>query len=329
VAISNALTVGIVGVGQVATDVHLPVLLGMPGVRVAWIVDTNQTKADLIARAIGIEPTRLTQDLAALPNVDIALLAIPYGARRRYYEHFSGRETAVYAEKPFAASKHEHDQLVAMFPAHRLACGFQRRSSAVIRRLQGIVAAELFGRLMSARVEYGGPGTRGGNYYSNLGLAGGGILFEVGVHALDAVLFPTCANDTRPKSIRMVREQGFDVHTEATIEVDTEAGATFDLEVLMSSLVFTAMTNVYRFEHATLRHAVVEEGDPLWVSPTDGGERRYRLDGEFADYPRTNAQQLHEHWSLFLDAVRSGQPNYTNASATALTSSLIGQLYAG
>jgi predicted dehydrogenase len=323
------INVGIVGVGQVATEAHLPVLLGSPGVRVTWIVDKNNRKADMVAKAIGIQPTRLPCDPRQLPPADVALLAIPYGARLPYYEAFSARDTAVYAEKPFAASRAEHERLVGMFPSHRLGCGFQRRSSAPVRRLRDVATAELFGRLLSARVEYGGPGTRAGSYYSDLALAGGGTLFEVGVHALDAVLFVSRATDVRVTSVRMVREQGFDVHTEATVEVEGACGETFNLEVLVSSLQFTDMTNVWNFERAALTHAVVDEGDSLWVSPAKGNEQRYRLAGTTPDYPRTNAQQLNEHWSKFLEAVRSGRANYTNASATALTSSLLGQLYEG
>lgn len=325
----TALNVGIVGAGQQAREAHLPVLLGIPEVRVAWIVDKDDHKAELVARAGGIRPTTLPHDLGQLPPADVALLAIPHGARLPCYDAFSASGMAVYAEKPFAASQAEHDRLTGMFPPHRLGCGFQRRSSAIVRRLRDVTAAQLFGRLLSARVEYGGPGTRGGAYYFDLALAGGGTLFQVGVHALDAVLFVSRATDARVMSVRMVRDHGFDVHTEASVEVDGGCGETFNLEVLVSSLQFTAMTNVYRFEHATLTHAVVEQGDALWVRPARGNGQRYRLEGDLPEYPRTNAQQLNEHWSYFLEAVRSGRANYTNASATALTSSLIGQLYGG
>jgi predicted dehydrogenase len=327
-AAASALAVGIVGVGQIATEAHIPVLLENPHARLSWIVDEDERKAARVARAIRIRPTRLPRDLRELPPADVVLLAVPYGVRTPYYEAFSGRGTAIYAEKPFAASQPEHDRLMSMFEPHLLGCGFQHRSSAIIRRLRDVVASELFGPLLSVRVEFGGPGTRGGKYYSNLRLAGGGLLFEVAVHALDAALFVSRATDVKVLRVHMVREFGFDLHTEAEVEVAREGGGTLSLGILVSSLQFTAMANSYRLRHATLTHAVVQNGEVLWVTPNGGGER-YRLDGEFPDYPRTNAQQLSEHWSQYLDAVRSGQANYTNASATALTSSLIGQLYEG
>jgi predicted dehydrogenase len=325
----DRVTVGIVGVGQVATDAHLPVLLGLGDVRVAWVVDANDRKAELVARAIGVRPIRLPRDVRHLPDADVVLLAIPYGARVPYYEEFGKRGTAVYAEKPFAVSRADHDRIEKIFPAHHLGCGFQRRSSAAVRRLREVVSVELFGKLLTARVEFGGPGTRGGSYYWDLGLAGGGVLLEVGVHALDAVLFVSEATEVRTTNVRMVREHGFDVHTEATVEVAVDPVRTFELEVLVSSLQFTAMTNLWRFEHATVAHAVVQEGDALWVTPVGRTGQHFRLNGNGPDYPRTNAQQLNEHWTQFLEAVRSGQPNYTNASAVALTSSLVGQLYMG
>jgi predicted dehydrogenase len=329
VATSNtALRVGIVGVGQMATEAHLPVLLGLPQVRVAWIVDKNDYKASRLARAIGIKPTRLPHDLAHLPPADVVLLAIPYGARLPFYERFSDSEAAVYVEKPFAATRAEHDRLTAMFRPHQLGCGFQRRSSAIVRRLQDVVAAGLFGRLLSVRVEFGGPGTRSGTYQSDLALAGGGMLLDVAVHGLDAALFASGATDVSVMCVRMLREQGFDVHTEATVEVSAGGGGRFNLEVLVSALQFTAMMTVYRFEHATVTDAIQEEGI-LWVTPAQAKEPRYRLEDRLPAYPRTAAQLLNEHWSRFLEAVRTGRPNYTCASTTAVTSSLIDQLYRG
>jgi predicted dehydrogenase len=328
VTLNSALGVGIVGVGQMATEGHLPVLLGIPDVHVVWIVDKNDNKADRVARAIGVKPTRLPHDLARLPPTDVALLAIPYGARLPFYEGFSASQVAVYVEKPFAASRAEHDRLTAMFHPHRLGCGFQQRSSAIVRRLRDVIAAELFGRLLSVRVEYGGPGTRAGTYQSDLGLAGGGMLFDVAVHALDAVLFASGATDVRVTSVRMVRERGFDLHTEATAEVNAGGAEPFNLELLVSALQFTAMATVYRFQHATLTDARQGEG-ALWVTPARGVGPQYRLEERLPDYPRTPFQLLNEHWSRFLDAVRSGRPNYTCASTTAVTSSLIDQLYRG
>jgi predicted dehydrogenase len=322
------MSVGIVGVGQIATEHHLPVLLAMPAVRVAWIVDKNDHKAAVVARAIGITPTRLPHDLSQLPAADVVLIAIPYGARRPFYDALSAKDIAVYVEKPFAKTQAEHDRLTGMFRHDRLGCGFQRRSSATLRRLREVAHDELFGPLLSVRVEFGGPGTRAGTYHSDLQLAGGGILFEVGVHSLDAALFVMDAADVSVANVRMLMEAGFDIHTEATVDVKTATGSAVNLDLLVSALQFTTMTTVYRFEHAIVSHSLLD-ADVLSVAPARGGGGGYVLRGRLPDYPRTSstAQVLNEHWSAFLHGVRTGKPNHSSASATAVTSSLIGQLY--
>lgn len=325
---SVGVRVGIVGVGQMAVEAHLPVLLGMPRLSVAWIADRDDRKAATISRAIGVEPVPLPTDPAQLPGADVVLLAVPYGARLPFYESFSQRGAAVYVEKPFARSADEHQRLCAMFPPSRLGCGFQRRSSGVVRLLRDVIGADLFGPLRTMRVEFGGLGTRSGSYQSDVGLAGGGMLFDVAVHALDGALFAAGASRVDVTDVTMTMEQGFDVHTEAHAEVTAEADQTIGFDLLVTNLQRTGMTTVCRFDHATVTYDMVGDGD-LWVTAgSDGSSKRMKLQAEGGEYPKTPAQLLHAQWSGFLDAVDAGEPNYTCASETATTSSLIDQLYA-
>jgi hypothetical protein len=62
-------------------------------VRDAWIVDIDDRKAAMVATAVGIPRCRLPGDLGQLPPVDIAVLAIPYGARLAYYAALSAQSS--------------------------------------------------------------------------------------------------------------------------------------------------------------------------------------------------------------------------------------------
>ena len=101
------LAIGVVGAGEITRRSHLPVLVNLPDVRIAWIYDHLPERAQALAGAYGL-PAIHSLAPHELPACDVALLAIPVGARCDYLQHFSRRGTAVLCEKPFAMSAAEH-----------------------------------------------------------------------------------------------------------------------------------------------------------------------------------------------------------------------------
>jgi len=92
------LTVGVIGAGEITTKIHLPAMTAMNGVRIAYIADVNLNAARQAGASYGIDSLGLDGDPSSLPSTDVALLAIPVGARAPFYELFAGRGTAVFAE---------------------------------------------------------------------------------------------------------------------------------------------------------------------------------------------------------------------------------------
>jgi predicted dehydrogenase len=262
-----------------------------------------------------------------LPRADVVLLAIPYGARPPYYEALSRSGTAVYVEKPFAVTLAEHRARSAMFADWRIACGFQRRSMGTSAALREVIRSNLYGRLESARVEFGRPATRTGTYQSNLALAGGGMLLDVGSHALDLTLFVADAVRAEVASVDMIREEGFDIHTDARIAATRPNGDAFQIELICSSLRFTRSSNVFSFEHAEVTHELWRDG-ALIVRPRDS-TLSFRMSGDSIEIPQTPNQVFHRHWTAFFEAIRAGVSNYTCAVDTQLTTAVLEKLYAG
>jgi predicted dehydrogenase len=321
------LRIGVIGAGEMAVSSHLPVLLALEGARVAWIADRDAARAEMVGRAFGVKARVAASDPRDLPPADVALLALPYGAREPYYAALAARGTAVYAEKPFARTTAEHDARCALFGPARLACGLQRRSWGPARALRELVRSGPFGRLLAARVELGSPGlTPGGGYVGDPRLAGGGLLFEVGVHAVDLALFCTDSVDVDVRSAKVELHAGLDVHVEAEARVLTENGSAFDLSILSSALRFTALANSFTFEHADLVFSAWGDG-AMRVKPRGGGPA-FSISAEAMTYPRTSAQAVHAHWSRFLQGLREGEPNETSAGASRLSTSVIEQVYA-
>src|SRR5690242_18362576 len=86
--------VGIIGAGDIVTQVHLPCLLARDDLQIAWVVDSNPDRSRRAGKAFGVESFRVPEDPAALPSADVILLAIPFGARPPYYTALASRRVA-------------------------------------------------------------------------------------------------------------------------------------------------------------------------------------------------------------------------------------------
>jgi predicted dehydrogenase len=319
------LVLGVIGAGEIVRSAHLPAMLALQGARVDWIVDRDDHKAKVLARSFGLRQVPLPSTLEALPPADAVLIAVPYGVRPALYRHLSPR-SAVYVEKPFARTVGQHDAQCALFRPERLAVGFQKRSAGPVRAMQEVVRSGMFGELVGARVELGAPATiTGGRHSTDLAMAGGGILFEVGVHAVDLALYIAGVTFVELLRVEMVRNADFDIHTDATLRAHREGGEPIQLDVLVTNLRFTRMTNTFVFEKAEVDLAMWSDWTITVRAPSGA---KFTLKHPLAEYPLTSAQIFHEHWSVFLEGIRSGKVNPTCAAESRATTQVIDLLYA-
>jgi len=198
----EAIRIGIIGTGQVARQVHLPVLTSMPGVRVAWVADVNAASAAAVARAFKLRSVPLPLGDGNAWDCDVVLLASPVGTRGPYLAQLAKRGIAAFVEKPFARTMEEYHAYASLFPPHRIGCGFMRRTFDSTRILRDILSGGWLGRPERIVVREGGR-TRGSgtdrSYFDDKN-AGGGILLELGCHALDIAMHLTGA--TRYRIVR-------------------------------------------------------------------------------------------------------------------------------
>ena len=141
------LTVGVFGAGDVVAKSHLPCLAAMDRFDIEWIADVDSERGAMVAKNYSTSFYLFSERLCELPRTDIVLLAIPYGARYPVYDMLTGRDSALYVEKPFARTLAEHNDLCARFPDSRVAIGFQRRALGVVTMMKAMVSNEIFGRL--------------------------------------------------------------------------------------------------------------------------------------------------------------------------------------
>jgi predicted dehydrogenase len=325
----DRIRVGIVGAGEIVARSHLPVLTNMADVQITWICDRQDERAAAVAGAYGVPFIALPPTPAALPAADVILLGIPYGARWSYYEALAGRGTALVVEKPLFRTLERHERLCAAWPDHALGHGFQRRSLGVVRTCRDLIERGTFGSLRSAHLGLGSPGAvTHGRYFSTPELSGGGVLFETGVHGIDALLYLARASGAQVKRGHMVAEAGMDLHTDAELEIRTQSGATVEGTLQISCLRDTSNQIELVFDRARLHFSLFDGSGRLWLA-SGGGERDLELSPAKArGYPRTAPQTLYAHWSAFLRGLREGRPNHTAVRDAMLTTAIVEQCYA-
>lgn len=319
-------SVGVIGAGEIVSTVHLPVLLAMKEASIAWLADLNPDKANSVARAYHINHIELPKNPKDLPYSDIILLAIPYGARNPYYEALSDDSCALYVEKPFARTVDEHKRLCSLLPDYRLACGFQRRSWGPTLQMKQLIKKNLFGRLCSVRLGFGGPGiVTGGGYNSNIDLAGGGIIMETGCHSIDALFFILSANRAQVDDVNMIMDNGFDMHTNAKLCLTTSKQEQIKCEAIISCLQETINCLEFTFDHAIVSFSLF--GDGIIHVKDLNSSQSYTLSPINKIYPLTAFQTFYSHWSLFFDGIRTKHANHTAAFQSILTTEVIEKLY--
>lgn len=183
------LSIGVIGAGTIAANIHVPVLRAMTNTRIAWIADSSGDRARSLAHAHGLPAIAIVGDSTELPTTDIILLATPLHARRVYMERFAREGRAVFAEKPLALDMAEHVAYSDMFDDWRLGCGYQRRHYATTRALRDVLHAGVFGKLREIDMSEGGRTGRAGpaSYVDRPVSTGGGIVKNLGCHGLDLI----------------------------------------------------------------------------------------------------------------------------------------------
>jgi len=325
----SVISVGIIGAGAIVSDVHLPVLAAMEDLSVDWITDADPERATSLARHYGTHAVELPASPRDLPSADLVLIAIPYGAREPYYEALQDREVGLYVEKPIARTVAEHRRLCDRFPSHRIAHGLQRRSFGPTRLARQLVEERPFGPLRSIRYEMGTPGAIPfGGFRGNVAMAGGGILLEHGIHGLDASLFIAGAQRARIQQVRIVREQGLDIHVEAEMQIATDRGDEVDLSLIVSWLRETDAVIRMRFDRAEVHFSIYDPEGEIVVLIGDSGKAVRLAPAALEPFPLSANQVFHRHWRTFVDGMRTASPNYTSLEQSILTTEIVETCYA-
>ncbi len=231
-------------------------------------------------------------------------------------------------EKPFARALAEHDCLAAQLQPWQIAVGHTYRSNGTIRLVQSITLSQIFGRVQEIRFEFGGLGRvlTGGGYLGNKQLAGGGLMYQMGSHYIDAVLFITQARDVSLHGGYVEGEDGLDIHSEANLALTLGDGRVVPFRALATSLQRTRNRISITYDCANVSFSPGNLASPVEIAAISGSHVG-QIIPTLAHSPLTANATFALHWMRSLDAARRQDPNETSVDAFRVTTKALELVY--
>jgi predicted dehydrogenase len=328
--VAPARVIGVIGAGAISRTVHLPVLTSMDGVRVAFVADADDARAASVAASFGVLHAPIASIEKAVAACDIVLLALPVSVRIPYLEILSRCGVAAFVEKPFARTVAEHQRIVGLFPPHRIVCGLMRRTYASTSLVRHVVRRDWFGRPRRIRVSEGGRTTKTGvdHSYFDDPQAGGGVLLELGCHALDLVMQLTGAVDHLIVSQDMLLDGSADRRAAGEVLLFTEpnrSGSPIPVDYRFSWLDRQEDHIEIEFPSVRLRVPARPEAPVTILGP--GDDRHVARVLPPAGGATTSNQAFFLEWRWALAALGTGVASPIAASSCLGVTALIEDLY--
>ena len=319
--------IGIIGAGAIVELAHLPVLKTLKNVDVKWICDINVDNCVLLSSMYDVKVIDINLLDSALKDIDICLLTIPYGARPTYIEKISNNNCALYIEKPFAIDSEEHLSIMKRFSPNKLAVGYQRRYFQIVDELKHIIEDNIYGSLKKISLFEGNFHIKGNkSYLSNYKMAGGGIIIESAIHALDQILLILEAENVLVENVRSLAKNKIDYDSTIKGQIQGKNNA-IAYELFISNLRNFNNGLYMEFENCTLKCDLSVESTIAIKSKNSNRWYTIAPVGDRSNYPSSINESFKYIWEDFIAALDSGQSNRSSASGSILTTSWIEQIY--
>lgn len=191
----KTLKAGIIGVGGIAQEAHIPSYQKVEGVEIVAIADINEIKMKTAAEKFGIKKTFNKWEDMLKEDIDIVSICSPnaFHAQQSIKTMEAGKH--VLCEKPLCLSEKEVEEVfdTAKTTGMKFMGAMPRRFSGEARILKPLIGNGDFGEVYYMKASYlrrrGIPGL--GTWFTNKKLAGGGPMMDVGVHVIDLLIYLT------------------------------------------------------------------------------------------------------------------------------------------
>lgn len=160
--------IALVGLGEIATNEHLPALLANPKAELCAVVDVDEHRLSAVGAGLSDQVLRSTDlaDALVRSDPDAMVLATPPWVTPGVVETLLAAGKYVLAEKPLAVNMAATEALQALDPGQlaRLQIGFTFRHDPAIERLRDLIRDGSFGSPLLVRIGFfGEPADPHGN----------------------------------------------------------------------------------------------------------------------------------------------------------------------
>jgi xylose dehydrogenase (NAD/NADP) len=182
---------GVIGFGAFAERAVLPAMRALEGVEVVALQKRSLAEAEAKARSHGI-PLAFdsVEKLVAHPDVDAVFIVSANAAHCPETLAAARAGKHVIVEKPMALNAREAEQMIEACrdAGVRLMVGHLVRFSPLVRRIREVIRSGALGTVTYARADFVYDGRMSHrDWLHDRALAGGGPVFDIGVHCLDTL----------------------------------------------------------------------------------------------------------------------------------------------
>ncbi len=316
----HPISIAIIGCGAIVEQVRLPALGKVDEFAVSALVDPIPGQAERLASGLG-QPAIFT-DFHELPGgIDAALIATPNQFHAEQAVYLLERGIHVCVEKPLAPHAADCQRMIEAAKAQGrvLMTALDRRYRPQYLRVRQLVANQALGEIQRVIVREGGvhnwPSVSG--FYTELGAAGGGVLMDAGIHALDQLLWWF----SEPQDVSYADDSCGGPETECRLELSFSSGTSAQLE--FSRLRdLGAMTEIVS-DAGTLRFS--PWSPKIEYSPTPGWPEV--LPDGIAESGQAGAEGAVSLWRDFAMAIRTGSQPIAAAADGLTATRLVERCY--
>ncbi len=186
------LRVGVVGCGNIANWIHLPVLARMRNVELAAAADPDPRARDRAARIVKGPVFERPEDLFARNDIDAVFICAPTNLHHDLAVAACTARKHLYLEKPLASAADQGRRILeAAADAGVVAMiGFNRRFHRVVAEARRIITQGRVGKVRTVQTVLCDPAPSiGTSEWRKHRVSGGGVLLDLASHHLDLVRF--------------------------------------------------------------------------------------------------------------------------------------------
>ncbi|MFQ5794796.1 MAG: Gfo/Idh/MocA family protein [Candidatus Bipolaricaulia bacterium] len=330
--------VGIIGVGGVAQESHIPGYLAVDGVELYAVCDLIEERAQKVARQFNI-PHVFTdyRDLVALKGLDAVSVCTPNNFHCGPTVAALEADLHVLCEKPMAGNAEDGAAMVEAARKNKriLQIGLHVRFQSDIQVLKRFIDAGELGKVYYGRVvALRRRGIPSWGTFISKAASGGGPLLDIGVHVLDVAMWligypkPTTVSGMTMTAFGnrkgIVNPWGewdvakFDVEDFATAQIYLDNGAVLTLETSWAANVDDPGPRLLLFG---------DEGGARLMPLTIYQQRHGALVNVTPDIPPQREDPHTTEITAFVEAIRDGKPSPVPAEESLVLARIFDAIY--